>query len=179
MRAAWLAGLAVLAVLAALLARPAGASTATNGAPTYHHAYKVVYIDGAQAGSFAYYTKWAAAQWDKSTDVSVRYGACRAGAGCAHIVAAHRGRHTDPGLTYFGVYVGTTVLGEPLTTKFDLDYPWTMRDKYQAACHEVARDLGITWAYLYWKGSCMYGVLDRAASIYPATADRAVLNRVY
>ena len=146
-----------LAALAAALSLPAPAayatSTATNGGPTYHHAASVVYVDGSQAGSFAYYMKWAVGQWDAGTDVTVRYGACRAGAGCAHVIAAHRGRHTQPGLTYYGIYVGTSIIAEPMTTKFDLDYPWTIHDKYQAACHEVGRELGIEWAYLYWKGS--------------------------
>jgi hypothetical protein len=144
--------------------------------PVYRHAHRVVYIE-SHAPSFP--MSWAVQVWRNAhTDVDVRYGACRSGAGCAKVSQMHRGRHTWPATTYYAVYIGTNILAEPVVSKFDLDYPWTWHDRYQAACHEVGRDLGLEYLH-YSLTSCMYSYLDSRAALHPNATDIWWLDYVY
>jgi hypothetical protein len=142
----------------------------------FHHRDNVVYIEN-HAPSFP--ISWAVETVRAMhPDVTVRYGACRTGAGCVRVYQMHRGRHTQPALTYFSWYSGTSILAEPLTTKYDLDYPWTTHDRYQAACHEVLRGLGVEYSS-FMLNTCMYESLTGSASIRPSSTDIHNLNSVY
>ena len=59
-----------------------------------HFAAKVVYVEDHESNAWS--VKTAVAAWDKGTDVSVRYGKCRAGAGCIRI---YRGKFGMTGWT--------------------------------------------------------------------------------
>jgi hypothetical protein len=166
--------LALLTGLFILLSTPtAKASTV----PVYHHKSHVVYIE-SHAPSFP--LAWAVQVWRNAhTDVDVRYGACRLGAGCAKVYQMHRGRHVDPALTYYSWYSGTHLFVEgTIVTKLDLDYPWTTHDRYQTACHEVGRDLGLEYMH-YNFNSCMYSYLDGKTTLHPNATDIWWLNHVY
>jgi hypothetical protein len=173
--------LALSALCESGIGLPAGAANlATNGGAVYHHSAHVVDIDGSRlTGSWPYYERWAVeALRLEQPGADVRYRACRPAEGCVHVYDMHRGR-ANPGMTYFGWYGGTTVLTEPVVTKFNLDYRWTAHSKAQGAMHELLTALGLTYRYLYWKGSALYLWLDPAASIRPATIDLDNLRRAY
>jgi hypothetical protein len=165
---------ALVAVLGFIFVTESSAGAASLH--TYHHAYTIVYVENHAS---AFPVSWAV-EYLRLThpDVSVRYGACRTGAGCVKDYQMHRGRHTEPGMTYFAVYVGTTILAEPVITKYDLDYPWTTHDRYQAACHELLRGLGAEYSQ-HSLTTCMYVSLTGAASIHPNALDLRNLNEVY
>lgn len=165
-------------ILIALVAILGGHSRAdaTVTEPMFHHTYSIVYVE-SHAPSFP--VAWAVETVRlMHPDVSVRYGTCRTGAGCVRVWQMHRGRHTEPGMTYFGWYAGTSILAEPVTTKYDLDYPWTAHDRYQAACHELLRGLGAEYSAIVLN-TCMYASLNGAASIRPNSTDIRNLNTVY
>ncbi len=148
----------------------------TDGGLVFHHKYHVVYVE-SHAPSFP--IKWAVETIRlMQPQIDVHYGACHSGAGCAKVYQIHRGRHVSPGLTYFRWYSSLELL-EPVITKFDLDYPWTSHDRYQAACHEVLRELGIDYTWPTYQGSCMYRYLSNKANIHPAWADIYKLRQVY
>jgi hypothetical protein len=166
---------ALITAVLALLVPQAPAQAAAVG--TYHHGYHTVYIE-SHAPSFP--IQWAVEQVRlMHPDVDVHYGACRSGAGCAKVYQAHRGGAGWPSATYYKWYSGTTRLFEPVKTYFDLDWShWTWHHRYQAACHEVLRDLGFE-GRRYSLSSCTYQYLDNRASIRPDRWDISNLNSVY
>ena len=109
----------------------------------------------------------------------IHYGLCQPGYPCAKVYQMHRGRHTEPGLTYYSWYVGTHTMTDLTTTKFDLDFPWTSHNKFSAAYHEVLTMLGITYRWKYWQDSCMYESLSETESIRPAARDITNLHNYY
>ncbi len=170
--------LACTAGLAIGLAVPAQAtSLTTNGGGIFHREHRTVYVEN-HAPSFPVY--WAVkALRAYYPGVDVHYGACRTGASCSKVYQAHRGRHTDPGLTYFGVYSGSHVMAGATKTVFDLDFPWSSHDRYQASMHEVLTMVGLAYRYLYWQGSALYMYLSGGCAYRPAWRDIYNLRKVY
>jgi len=163
--------LAFLAVFFAVMP----AANGTVATHVFHHPYSVVYIEN-HAPSFP--VEWAVQiMRAQHPDVTVYYGNCRSNAGCAKVYQMHRGRHTQPAMTYW-YYHSDGSFVEPVITKYDLDYPWTLHDRYQGACHELQRELGLEGSAAVLT-TCRYASLNGAASIYPNATDIRLINEVY
>jgi hypothetical protein len=112
--------------------------------------------------------------WQYGTDLDVRYGACRAGAGC---VRAYDGWYGSTGwgsATILWLSNDTIVAA---TMKFN-DYGYKSRhERRQATCHEEGHALG-DWYHHRFLNSCLYHTLSDSASIYPTAWDRRNLDRV-
>jgi hypothetical protein len=155
--------------------------------PVYHFAQKVVYVEDHTGSAWPIST--AVRNWDAGTDVSVRYGKCRTGAGCIRVyeVSAcytHKGCwagltdyaparwYSSPSGPYMnGGYVRVSVNRNVIRST-------TARMRQQVACHEVGHALGLGY-HSPVLGSCMYAPNSARASVLPSAADRANLNRVY
>lgn len=155
--------------------------------PLYHFAQKIVYVEDHTGNSWP--VAASVRDWDAGTDVSVRYGKCRANAGCVRVyeVSAPVSRpgswagltdynyarwyssRTGPFMNggYVRVSVNRNVIGST-----------TARMRRQVTCHEIGHALGIGYHSPVY-GSCMYAPNSARASVLPASADRAALNRVY
>lgn len=168
--------IAAVVALAGVIAWPAAANAyITYGGQVLHHKYHVVYVE-SHAPSFPVQSRVNYLRL-MQPGVDVRYGACRSGAGCVKVYQMHRGRHTSPGMTYFGIYPDLSLV-EPVVTRYDLDYPWTDHDRKQAACHEVLRGLGIGYVTSSYS-TCMHASLNGGASSEPAWEDIYNLRGVY
>jgi len=153
----------------------ANAPAAVASVTLYHHAYQVVYVEDHTGAAWPVTT--LAASWDYGTDLSVRYGPCRTGAGCVKVYECWCGTAQPPGWVNWGYYVGTHVFAEPVTVHLNDSWWWPWRNRVQAVCHELGHALGIISHLGTY--SCMYGYLTTAASAWPGLYARSLLNTVY
>jgi hypothetical protein len=174
MRRALTALLAALGLL--LFAAPAaGAAPITSGV-VLHWPYKVVYVEDHTGWRWP--VREAAATWDYGTDVSVRYGACRSGAGCVRAYEGYYGLTGWGAQTSFGYISSTRTLVGWVRIRFNDSYAQDAHKRRQLACHEEAHGLGLEYHWLTFQ-SCLYGYASDYASMYPNSYDRYRLNQVY
>lgn len=177
--------LALVLVPALMVALAPSASAATDApqpAYVFHFAYSVVWVqDSTTSGMWP--VKSVAAEWDKGTNVSVRYGPCRPDAACikvsAETVAAP---YNWGGVTWANENLLThEITGADTVT---LNDSWgqgaTLHDRTAVTCHEMGHALGLMY---HWPdastGSCIVSVVDPNQSTVPNAQDRAYLNSVY
>jgi hypothetical protein len=116
--------------------------------------------------------------WQQGTDVDVRYGACRANAGC---VRAYEGWWTGVGwgaqTTLVLACKGCDKIVKATIQLNNAGYK-TAHERRQDTCHEEAHGLGL-WYHHTNLASCLYKAQSNSASIYPTAWDKRNLNRVY
>ncbi len=171
MRRCWLVYWAVLICLTVLVAPAADATSVV----LYRHASGIVYVENHTGGAWPVTTMTYA--WDSGTDVSARYGPCRPGAGCVKVYECRCGTSRPPGWTDFGYYPGTRTFAEPVTIHLNDSWTWTWRNRLQAVCHELGHSLGIVSHLGTY--SCLYPYLTSAASVWPGSYARSLLNSIY
>jgi hypothetical protein len=131
-------------------------------------AYKVVYIEDHTGTGWP--VREATRVWDASTDLSVRYGQCRAHAVCVRVYEGWYGRTghaADTILAPSGALRGATI-------RFNNSYRQNAHNRRQAACHEQGHALGL--GHSPGEGSCMYYKETADASLYPSAQDKAMIN---
>jgi hypothetical protein len=148
-----------------------GGACTTDPVLIWHWGYRVVYIE--DHSSLVWPVHAAQYQWQWGTDVDVRYGGCRAGAGCVRVYDGYYGA-TWAGKTPM-TYSGDRILSAriALNDSIRLD----AHQHRQAACHELGHALGLEYHHRNY-ASCMHWQVSDAASMYPTWWDRHNLNLV-
>lgn len=184
-RAGVLAVLFLLGTLALALILPARAFATASDDPqlnyVFHFTYSTVWVNDQTHGLWP--IRDVVKSWDKGTNVSVRYGACRPNAGCVQVSSEAVAEPFN--------WAGTTWANEDLLTHeihgtdtVTLNDTWgqsvTLHDRTAVACHEIGHALGLMY---HWPdastGSCIVAVFDPNQSDTPNAQDRAYLNDVY
>ena len=141
-----------------------------------HHVAKVVYVEDHTANTWN--VKAAVAAWDKGTDVSVRYGKCRTGAGCIHIFKNRYGKTGWVGRAHFNYNPATHAFVGVVVVTLNESYALTPGVRQQIACHEIGHGLGLQY-HSTALNTCMHVRANTKASRYPSAQDKAVLNVFY
>lgn len=131
-------------------------------------AYRVVYVEDHTGTGWP--VREATRVWDASTDLSVRYGQCRAHAVCVRVYEGWYGRNghaADTILAPSGALRGATI-------RFNDSYRQNAHNRRQAACHEQGHALGLD--HSPGNGSCMYYKETADAALYPSAQDKAMIN---
>lgn len=151
-----------------------GAHAATYG-PT-RWAYHTVYVEDHTGWAWPVWE--AAGSWDYGTDVSVRYGVCRSGAGCIRVYEGYYGGTGWWGNTALVWYPSTGVITRA-TVRLNDSYLYAMsaHQRRTVVCHEEGHGLGLP--HQNSTSSCLYPVAYQYTSAYPNWVDRARLNLRY
>ena len=171
---------ATLAMSLLVISAPAARTSidySTSG-PRYnlHYPVGIVYVED-HTGS-AWPVRAATRVWDQGTDVSVRYGKCRATAGCVRVYEGRYGMTKWVGSTSYHwntvkhVFQGSTI------TRLNNSYRLTARTHQQIASHELGHALGLMY-HSSSRGTCMFPRADPKASMWGNGYDKRVLNTLY